>query len=170
MPRVCSICTHSERSEIDRALLAGESFRNIAKRFGTSVAGLHRHKSDHLGERMAEVAERNAEADVRTALDVKAQLRMVNDEAHAVLQAAKAAKDGGLTLQAIDRITKQIELQARLIDLISDGATVNITINPQWVELRTVIVAALEHYPEARQAVAEAIQAAERGAINAHVA
>jgi|SRR5680860_662152 len=168
MPRVCSICTHAQRSAIDTALLGGEAFRNIAERFGTSTTALYRHKSDHLGKRLAHVAERNAEADVRTAIDVVKQLKAINGAAIDVLKQAKDAGDGALTLQATDRILKQIELQAKLIDLISDGTTVNITISPQWIELRSLIVTALQSYPEARQAVADVIQDVETGQANAY--
>ncbi len=170
MPRTCSICTHDQRQAIDAALLAGETFRHIASRFGTSTTALQRHKAEHLSERMAKVAERHAEADVRTAIDVVTQLRAINAAAISVLRDARDAGDGALTLQATDRILKQIELQARLIDLIQDGTTVNVVVSPQWVELRTLIVAALAEYPEARQAVAAAIAQVEGGMGNAHAA
>jgi hypothetical protein len=48
MPRPCGICTHPQRHAIDQALTAGEAFRNMAPRFGTSATALHRHKHEHL--------------------------------------------------------------------------------------------------------------------------
>jgi hypothetical protein len=48
MPRTCTICKHPDREPIERALLAGESYRNIAARFGTSASALVRHRADHL--------------------------------------------------------------------------------------------------------------------------
>ncbi len=56
MPRVCTLCNHAQRAEIDRELLAGTSFRNIAERCGTSIAAVSRHKP-HIAQSMA-VAER----------------------------------------------------------------------------------------------------------------
>jgi hypothetical protein len=112
---------------------------------------------------MARAAERSANANVRTAIDVVAQLRTVNKEAHTVLDAAKAAGDGALSLQAIDRITRQIELQARLIDLIGDGPTVNILIAPEWQMVQGILMAALGPYPEARAAVAGKLMELESG-------
>jgi len=44
MPRPCSICRHPERQAIDQALAAKEPYRNIAERFETSPAALHRHQ------------------------------------------------------------------------------------------------------------------------------
>ncbi len=158
MPPTCSICSHAKRPEIDRVLLAGDSLRNIAKQFAVTSAALNRHKTNHLAQRLAEVAKRNEQADVRTAIDVVAQLKVINGVALNVLKEAREARDGELALRAIDRIQKQIELQAKLIDLINDGDTVNVMIAPEWVHLRTVILAALHPYPDAAQAVAGRLQ------------
>jgi hypothetical protein len=69
MPRSCTICTHRERPAIDEALVAGEPFRNIAERFGTSLAALVRHKTDHLPPHLAKAKEAKevAQADSLTA-------------------------------------------------------------------------------------------------------
>ncbi len=55
MPRSCSVCHHAQRAAIDQALHAGEAFRNISGRFGTSTTALHRHKHAHLLTRLADV-------------------------------------------------------------------------------------------------------------------
>gem|GEM_PF-1762530 len=47
MSRSCVICRKPERSEIDNALIENQSLRDIAKRFGTTSASLHRHRQ-HL--------------------------------------------------------------------------------------------------------------------------
>lgn len=44
MPRICTICTHEKKEEIDKALINNESLRNIAKRFNLSSAAVNRHK------------------------------------------------------------------------------------------------------------------------------
>ena len=89
VPRTCSICTHPERSAIDKALVAGEPFRNIAQRSGTSSGALHRHKAEHLPRLLARAQraeDRHADAlaaqqgaqearDEATAVDVMAELR-----------------------------------------------------------------------------------------------
>ncbi len=62
MARPCSVCAHPERAAIDKALVAGESFRNIAERTGTSVAALSRHRADHLPEVLAKAKQARAAA------------------------------------------------------------------------------------------------------------
>lgn len=164
MPPKCSICTHPKRAAIDRALLDDRgSLRDIARQHAVSKDALHRHRQDHLSGRMAKVAVRNEQADIRTAIDVVTQLQEINAVARTVLQGALASGDGTLALQAIDRVQKQIELQARLIDLIRDGNTINVIVSPQWLTLRSAIIVALEDHPEARQSVAEALHSVEGG-------
>ena len=48
MPRVCTICTHKSRAKIDKALVVGEKFRNIAAQFHVSTSALVHHRDDHL--------------------------------------------------------------------------------------------------------------------------
>jgi hypothetical protein len=47
MPRPCSICRHPECPAIEQALAAKAPYRQIAERFGTSPAALHRHQQTH---------------------------------------------------------------------------------------------------------------------------
>lgn len=49
MPRACSICTHPQRDEIETALGSGLALRNVAGRFETSPAALHRHRKHAQG-------------------------------------------------------------------------------------------------------------------------
>lgn len=60
MPRTCVTCAHPERANIDKALATGESFRNIAKRFAISQAGLFRHK-DHVASAIVKASEKREE-------------------------------------------------------------------------------------------------------------
>lgn len=62
MARPCSVCAHPDHEGIDKALVAGESFRNIAEPTGTSVAALSRHRADHLPEVLAKAKQARAAA------------------------------------------------------------------------------------------------------------
>lgn len=48
MSRVCTICTHPERTAIDKALIAQEPYRSIAEHFQLSPQAVLRHKADHV--------------------------------------------------------------------------------------------------------------------------
>ncbi len=155
MPRTCTICTHEQRPEIDSALLAEEAYRHIAARFGTSTGALQRHR-EHLPKQLVKAQEQE---DVRQAIDVVKQLKAINGATLAILKEARADKNGELALKAVDRIQRQLELQAKLLGELQQEGTINVTISPEWLTLRAVVIAALRPYPDAAQAVTRALSA-----------
>jgi len=78
-----------------------------------------------------------------------------------ILAKAEQAGDLRTALQGVREAKGCLELLARLQGELQEQATVNILINPQWLSLRTVILEALDRYPEARQAVARALREVE---------
>ena len=154
MPRTCTICTHLEVHAIDGALVAGQSFRNIAEQYGKSATALFRHKSDHLP---AVLVTGQAVREEAHALDVVKQLRDINAATLAILEDARDTHQSALALKAVDRVQKQIELQAKLLGELQDGQTVNVLVAPEWVSLRATILVALVPFPDAREAVVEAL-------------
>jgi hypothetical protein len=65
VPRTCTICTHPQREEIDRAIARKETYRKIAERYSVTTAAVHRHAKSHLPQAVqaaleAEVVERGA--------------------------------------------------------------------------------------------------------------
>jgi transposase len=65
MPRTCLACSSPVREEIDKALVAGEPFRNIAERVSISPAALFRHKNhvaNAIGKAQAQQEERLGES------------------------------------------------------------------------------------------------------------
>jgi hypothetical protein len=112
---------------------------------------MFRHQAEHVPQTLAKA--REAE-ETKHAIDVLEQLRMINRVTAGVLVDARQAKDHDATLKAVDRIQRQIELQAKLLGELSDAPTININVNPQWIEVRAVLLDALAPYPEARIAAA----------------
>ncbi len=158
MPRTCTICTHEQRPDIDRALLSEEPYRSIAKRYGASASAVLRHR-EHLPKQLVKAQEQE---DVRQAIDVVKQLKAINGATLAILKEARADKNGELALKAVDRIQRQLELQAKLLGELQQEGTINVTVSPEWLTLRAVVIAALHPYPDAAQAVTRALTAGER--------
>ena len=73
MARPCSICTHPERLEIDRLLLQGTSYRDIAGRFGLSKTAISRHKESHIGTDLRDVREVMVAAREEALYQIKAE-------------------------------------------------------------------------------------------------
>jgi len=156
MSRVCTVCAHPERRAIDAAIVAGTPNRRIATQHGLSEAAVRRHAAEHLPAAL--VAAAGAE-ETRQSLDVLQQLKTINAAALTVLRDARAAGDGDLALKAIDRICRQIELQAKLLGDLDERPVVNVLVSPEWHALRSRIVVALAPHPAARLALAEVLDA-----------
>lgn len=156
MSRVCTVCAHADLHAINKALVAGGSLRDIAGQFQLSKSAVERHQAEHLPKLLTQA---KAEADVAHALDVVQQLKTINGAALTVLRDARTARDGELALKAIDRILKQIELQAKLLGDLDERPVVNVLVSPEWHALRGRIVVALAPHPAARLALAEVLDA-----------
>ena len=106
MPRKCTICKRPDRERIERALLAGESYRNIAARFGnTSASALVRHRADHLPAALvrAHDSEEILRADslLEDVRNAEGRAERLYKAAEAILARALDVKDLRTALQAI---------------------------------------------------------------------
>ncbi len=153
MPRTCTICTHEQRPEIDAALLNETPLRDMARRYATSKDALARHR-DHLPKQLVKAQEQE---DVSQAIDVVKQLKAINGATLAILKEARADKNGELALKAVDRIQRQLELQAKLLGELQQEGTINVTVSPEWLSIRAVLTQALQPYPDAARAVSKAL-------------
>ncbi len=155
MPRTCTVCAHPERGAIDKALASGEPAIVVAGRYLTlHQRAVQRHKDEHLPLRLVKAAEQE---DVRQALDVVQQLRAINAASLQVLKDAREAGQGGLALAAVDRIQRQIELQAKLLGDLDERPQINVLVSPEWHQVRGLLLTTLQPYPDARAAVAGAL-------------
>ena len=161
MSRVCTICSHPQREAIDRALAAGQGVRTLASRYATENGqavgrqSLQRHRETCLP---ASVVEKAGEEATKAALDVVAQLKAINGASLQILSESRKANDPETSLKAVDRILRQLELQAKLLGQIDDRPTINVLVLPEWLSVRERIITALLPYPEAAAAVSEALQ------------
>jgi hypothetical protein len=68
-----------------------------------------------------------------------------------------------MALSAIREARGNLELLAKLLGELDERPMLNLNISPEWLELRAVIVEALEPYSEARGAVLSALEGAGNG-------
>jgi hypothetical protein len=161
MPRSCTICEHPDREALDRALVAGEANTQLSSVFAVSEQALRRHKANHLPAKlvMAQAAEEVAQAD-----DLLDQLRGLQSRTLAILEAAETTSEHRTALGAIREARSNLELLAKLLGELDDRPQLNVLISPEWLELRAVIVRALEPHPDARGAVLKALDGGSNGA------
>jgi hypothetical protein len=158
MPRSCTICAHAQREAIDAALVAGQPLRDMSALFRVSEDALARHKTRHLPAALAlaQGAQEAAHGD-----DLLAQVRVLQGKALEILAKAEAAGQLNVALQGVREARGCLELLARLLgELQEAGPTVNVLVMPEWLTLRTRLLIALDPYPDARLAVAAAMQEA----------
>ena len=124
-----------------------------------SAAAAFRHRTEHIAEQVVKAAQAAEAADVRQALDVIQQLKAANGASLEVLQQARAGHDGRLALLAVDRVMRQIELQAKLLGELDERPVVNIWLDPAWQTIERTLVEALAPHPQARLAVVDRLQA-----------
>ena len=155
MPRVCTVCRHDERREIDRQLVSRAfSYRDIARQFGVSKDAVSRHVKEHLPELLtrAHEAEQLAEAD-KPLTDI----RKIQVQTLLMLQEAEKSGDLRTALAAVREARNNVALLAELRGQLVRRPQINLVLSPEWLELRTLIVGALEPHPDAREAVVQAI-------------
>lgn len=160
MPRLCSLCSHPERQEIDQLLVAGTGMRRIAARFGVSEQAVRRHKAEHLPVRLMKA---QAAAEVANADSLLKEAGALGAKAISLLLQAEHAGDLRTALAGVRESRGCLELLARLLGELRDGPVVNLTISPAWVSVRAVLLEALAPFPEARTAAAAALAKLEEG-------
>lgn len=154
MPRVCTICKHSKRDEIESSLIMQEPLRNIAKHFKVSLAALSRHESGHLPQHLLKAEDAKQE---RSAKNLLEQLDNLHTRTLSLLESAEKEGSRNDALKAIHQARENIKLMAQIVGELPVEGTVNVHLSAQWLELRTVIITALLPHPEARQAVLKAL-------------
>jgi hypothetical protein len=153
VPRTCSICSHEHRDAMEDAFIAGQAKRRIASQHGVSERAVRYHMREHLPAllALARDAERAARAD--SLLD---RMEALQSQTLAILD---APEDQRTALAAVAQARRNLELIAEITkELDRAGTTINLALNPEWLELRGVIIAALEPHPTARDSVLRALE------------
>jgi flagellar biosynthesis chaperone FliJ len=164
--------------------ITGETFRGLSREYGYSEDALARHKANHLTIDLSEVKAAKEEARAEALEKVKAeelkdvkdevqegtaarlenaanfldQLREIRNRAANLLDQAEASQNMRAAGTFLRELREQIRLMAELEGKISSQPTVNILVNPEWIQLRTVIIQALDPFPQAKEAVVNAIR------------
>lgn len=160
MPRVCTVCLHPQRAEIDQALVAGRPVRETSTLFRVSEDALSRHKAEHLPATLAKAQEAQ---EVARADSLLSQVRDLHDRTLKILSQAEATGKLETALKAIRETRSNLELLAELMGELDRQPQVNILASPDWLVVQVAIVRALEAFPDARQAVMAALGEVKNG-------
>src|ERR671910_3302026 len=147
MPRRCTVCDHPQRHGIDETLVTGAPYRSVAKQFSLSESAVYRHKTEHLPAHLLKAKEAEA---VAQADDLLEQVRHLQAHALDILDRAENAGDLRTALAAISQARGNLELLGKLAGELDERPVVNLNVSHEWLELRAMIVGALEPYSEAQ--------------------
>lgn len=114
MSNRCKVCNHVQRIEIDQALVAGESLRSVAKRFGIHYSSLSRHKS-HISEQLSKNFALREFQGLQHGQSVLQQIESLQEKALDLLTQAENAGDIKTAIQAVRETRGCIELIAKAI-------------------------------------------------------
>src|SRR5512135_2510393 len=106
MSRRCSICEHPDRQRIEEALVAGQSLRDIAGRFGVYTSSLGRHKLAHLPELLSKSEE--AKEELRGGAIFR-EIRELKKKAEHLTKMAEEEGDLRAALKGIRELTRLVE-------------------------------------------------------------
>ncbi len=151
---LCSICKHDEVNKINEMLISGVAAREVAREFGFNHVSVSRHKNKHLPEVLIKSKSLEEEG---AADDLMHKLNTIYDRAWRIVEEAEKEKKYTASVAGLKECRSCLELIGKLLGQLKTGNTVNIMYNPEFIQVRQVITEALQPYPEARQAVVQAL-------------
>lgn len=118
------------------------------------------HLKEHLPKllALARDAERAARAD--SLLD---RIEGLQERTEAALTKAEEGENPFATFRGIAEMRRNLELIGEITKELNRTPTLNLSVNPEWLEVRAVLVGALEPFPAARGRVLEALEGIDNG-------
>jgi hypothetical protein len=156
------LCAHPKRYEIDGILVdRSQPYRDIAGRYGVSKTAVGRHVSEgHISELIALAADAERAAQADTLLD---RIEALQSRTEIALARAEGTDNFPAIFVGIREMRNNLELVGEITKELNRTPSINLHLNPEWLELRAVIVGALEPHPEALGAVVGALEGADGG-------
>jgi len=160
--RVCTICWHEQRFAIEELLATRQStYRGIARKYGVSEDAVSRHvKAGHVSQLLALAADSERAAQADNLLD---RIEALHSRTLAILEAVEGADEHGTALAAIREARRNLELIGEVTRELDRAGTINLELTVEWQEVKAVLVNTLASYPEAQQAVFDALEEAPNG-------
>jgi hypothetical protein len=164
----CTICSHDKRHQIEIGLVHRLSARVLAHRFGVSESALYRHKQSHLSPQIAAAilaAEKPSDIDLEALQASESEgllAQLVTQRARLQTHSELATELGDVrSAVACERaITSNLELVGKLLGQLvqhHEVRSTSVLISTDYIQLRSVLVNALQPFPEAARAVAVAL-------------
>jgi hypothetical protein len=110
----CTICHHSQREAIERAILAGVPIRIISDQYGISLGAINRHKEGHMVETLAKARDNQMIVEESRGTDLLAVTMNLLQESQDITSEARGAGDLKTALMGIGKTADIINLLVRV--------------------------------------------------------
>ena len=159
MGRKCKIENHPHRNIIVKRLATEDEYSDILRDFpDLTWDDLDYYKQKKLPDVLSKSNDLKIEAEEIRGTQILAEVRALKTRALGILEEAQKAGDLKTALLGIREARGCLELCMKAEGQIDKQPQVNILLNPEWIELKAVIIAALRPYPDALGAVRNAIK------------
>jgi hypothetical protein len=159
MGRKSKIESHPHRNIIITRLASGEEYSDIVRDFpDLTWDDLDYYKQNKLHEIISKSKDLRSEVESVQGSNTLAEVRDLKARALEILGEAQSAGDLKTALLGIREARGCLELCMKAEGQLKDGPQITIINNPEWVDLRTVIITALDEFPQAKEAVVHAIR------------
>jgi hypothetical protein len=159
MGRRSKIEDHPKSKEIITRLASGEEFSKIVEDFPEiRYQDLDYYSKNKLPVLVSKSPEFKAEVEEFRGNNTLEEVRSLKEKALEILAQAQQAGDLKTALMGIMEARSCLELWMRAEGQLNDAPQITIINNPEWVEIRTLIIGALDPFPDAKQAVCEVLR------------
>ena len=142
---------------MEDAFVAGQAKRRIASQYGVSERAVRYHMREHLPALLALARDAEHAARADTLLD---RMEALQSQTLAILD---APEDQRTALAAIAQARRNLELIGEVTKELDRAGTINLELTVEWQEVKAVLVNTLASYPEAQQAVFDALEETSNG-------
>jgi hypothetical protein len=159
MGRKSKIESHPDCKKIITLLASGEEYSKILQDYPTLTwFDLDYYSKNKLPVLVSKSPEFKAEVEEFRGNNTLEEVRSLKEKALEILAQAQQAGDLKTALMGIREARSCLELWMRAEGQLNDAPQITIINNPEWVEIRTLIISALDPFPDAKQAVCEVLR------------
>ncbi len=155
MTQKCTVCYHKDKNRINRALVDGVPYNRLARTVrGLSADSLRRHRIKCLPSALVKAKDAK---EISNADDLVGGLSELIQHARKFMDCAAREKNYRISLVGVREQTRIFALLAAMQGRVREAPQINVLWSTEWITIRTIIMNALEPYPDARDAVAKAL-------------
>lgn len=167
--RPCATCTSPDREAIEEALLAGETYRTLERRYAVSDSSIRHHALNCVPQIMAQAAHRRADSECITAGAAKERCEAILTVLEGLVSKAETERgpeceacgrkgaDVRTVAQVMREARQSVALLARITGELGPRKKLNVVGTDEWQRIEAKLVARLEKIPGALEALAELV-------------